>query len=558
MIRSTRAARVAVLAAVLLAGSACSSKDDPAATPTTQAPAVTTETEATTAAAATEVTDATDSTEATDATEPTDTTPATAAETTVPEAPRGGTVTMVAAAAPASLDPAASLWGPTAPFYEAVYDTLLRMNPDGTVQPWLATAFEYDDAHTTLTLTLRDDVTFTDGSALTADVVVQNLQRFKDGAATNAPKLAGITAIDAPDDATVVITLAAPDPALLSALAQDAGLVASGQALANPDLATAPVGSGPYVLDTGATVIGSTYTYNKNSDYWNPDAQYLDSIVIRATADPISIINAAKAGEIDLSQVPSADARTEMEGAGWTVEEVKQGGFNGLMLFDRGGTIAAPLADVRVRQAINYALDRDALVEVMGNGGGAATTQVFPEYGQAFDAALDDAYPYDPEKAKELLAEAGYPDGFSITMPDLGLRDTFVFIEQMLGDVGITIDWEATQLADSIGQIMTGKYAMTFFALGAPTDWETVQQVIAPTASFNPFKSEDPELDALIEQLRLGDGDAARAINEYIVEQAWFAPVLAGTSIVGHGPRITLVNPTTQVLPSIYDIRVTA
>ena len=187
----------------------------------------------------------------------------------------GGTLTLGAIAAPTTFDPAGSEWGNRAPFYQAVYDTLLLATAEGEIEPFLAEAWEYDETNTVLTLTIRDDVEFTDGSKLTADVVKQNLERFKSGTSPDAGYFAGISSIEAPDETTVVITLAAPDPAMLNYLTRDPGLVASAETFADAEsLATDPVGSGPYVLDTAATVTGTSYTYTKNPDYWNPDLQY--------------------------------------------------------------------------------------------------------------------------------------------------------------------------------------------------------------------------------------------------------------------------------------------
>ncbi|MFZ1488687.1 MAG: ABC transporter substrate-binding protein [Ilumatobacteraceae bacterium] len=450
------------------------------------------------------------------------------------------------------------MWGPISAYYEAVYDTILRVGPGGTIIPWLASDYSYDDARTTLTLTLRDDVTFTDGSSLTSEVVATNLQRFKDGTASTAVKLAGVTGIETPDPSTVVITLAAPDPGFLTAIAQEAGLVASGDALNDPpSLATNPIGSGPYMLDTGATVIGSNYVYKKNPNYWNPDAQYWDSIVMRTGIDPIAAGNAMKAGEVDVSQL-NLDLEKIADEAGWTVEEVNTGGFQGLMLFDRGGQLNPALGDVRVRQAINYALDRSTLIEAM-NTLGAPTVQIMPMNGVFYDEAIEDTYPFDPDKARQLLADAGYADGVTISMPDLGQRDSWVFLDQMLADVGITIDWKESTVDQSIGDIVSAKYAAVYFALGGPTAWDTVQQVVSPTAAFNPFKTQDSEIDALIQQMQTGDEDeqvdAGKQINEFVVDNAWFAPVAASFSLVGSGPTVRLAEPTVQTYPSIYDIR---
>ena len=177
----------------------------------------------------------------------------------------GGTLTLGAIIAPTTFDPAGSEWGNRSPFYQAVYDTLLLATPAGTIEPWLATEWAYNDDNTVLTLTLRDDVTFTDGSTLTGDVVVKNLQRFKDGTSPDAGYFAGVSSFEAPDDTTVVITLSAPDPAMLNYLTRDPGLVGAEASLDSADIATNPVGSGPYVLDTAATVTGTTLLVHRRT-----------------------------------------------------------------------------------------------------------------------------------------------------------------------------------------------------------------------------------------------------------------------------------------------------
>ena len=479
-------------------------------------------------------------------------------ETEPTDVKRGGEVTLVAVAAPGSLDPAAATMGPLAPYFEAVYDTLLRVDADGELQPWLATEWAYNDDRTELTLSLRDDVQFTDGSALDAETVVANLERFKDGTASNASRLAGVTSIEASDDATVVITLALPDPNFTLYLASEAGLVASGEALSDPDLATNPIGSGAYVLDTEGTVIGSSYHYTANPDYWNPDVQYFDELTVTTFADPAAIVSAISAGEVDVVQLPK-EGVDPAEAAGWTVDQIQPGGFAGLMLFDRDGQLSEPLGKVEVRQAINYALDRPALITALNNGIGEPTTQVFPSAGGAYDGALDEAYPYDPEKAKELLADAGYPDGVKLNLPDFGNRDNYAILEQMLAEAGITISWTEAQLQNSITDILSQKFSAVYFALGEPTDWGTIEQIISPEAAFNPFHTQDPALDELILSVQTGDeetqAEAAREINEYIVENAWFAPIQGSFSLIGSSPDVTVTVPTLTTYPSIFDIQ---
>ena len=118
------------------------------------------------------------------------------------------------------------------------------------------------------------------------------------------------------------------------------------------------------------------------------------------------------------------------------------------MLMDRAGTMNPALGKVEVRQAINYAIDRDAMLKAVAQGHGTVTGQIFPETSPGYDPALDDDYPYDPDKAKQLLAEAGYPDGFTLddaAAPGRYARRSYDLVKQYLGDVGITVNY--TELA---------------------------------------------------------------------------------------------------------------
>lgn len=472
----------------------------------------------------------------------------------------GGTLTLGAILAPTTLDPAGAEWGNRSPFYQSVFDTLLLATPEGTIEPWLATEWAYNEDNTVLTLTLRDDVTFTDDSKLTGQVVVDNLQRFKDGTSPDAGYLAGIVSLEAPDDTTVVITLGAPDPAFLNYLTRDPGLVASGESLDSPDIATTPVGSGPYALDTAATVTGTSYVYTKNEDYWNPDVQHYDGVVINVLTDPTAALNAIKAGEANGVKLANNDALTEVEAAGWTVN-ANELDFQGLLLLDRAGTMAPELADVKVRQAINYAFDRPALLSALQFDHGTVTTQVFPASSAAYDPELDEYYTYDPEKAKELLAEAGLEDGFTISMPSVSVlsASTYTLVQQQLADIGITVEYTDVPIGNFIADLLAPKYPASFMALEQNPDWQLIQFMIAPTAVFNPFKYQDPQVDEYMEQIQFGDeatqDEVAGELNKYIVEQAWFAPFYRVQGSVATDANTTVEMLPTNAYPAIYDFQ---
>ncbi len=157
----------------------------------------------------------------------------------------GAQLTLGAIAAPTSYDIGAGAeYGNRSPFFQAVFDTILQKNAQGEIEPWLATKWEYNADNTVLTLTLRDDVTFSDGTKLDADAVVASLERFRDGTSPQAATLAGKT-FAAPDATTVTITQTAPDPSLINLLSIAPGLVEAPSSFDNPDVSTNPVGSGP-------------------------------------------------------------------------------------------------------------------------------------------------------------------------------------------------------------------------------------------------------------------------------------------------------------------------
>jgi peptide/nickel transport system substrate-binding protein len=457
-----------------------------------------------------------------------------------------------------SFDTAQAEWGNRALYYQAVYDTLLLATADG-IEPFLASEFSYNDDNTVLTLTIRDDVTFTDGTELTADVVKQNLEYFKNGGGPYASDLLNVATIEAPDDTTVVLELSAPDPALLTYLSHEAGLMASPAMFGAADAATNPIGSGPYILDTAATVTGTSYVYTRNPDYWNPDLQHYDTVTMRALSDPTAAVNAIKAGEVNAARLADNNNVDEIEAAGWTILP-NELDFQGLLLLDRAGEMNPALADVRVRQALNYAFDREGLLEALQHGYGSVTTQVFKESSAAYDPALDEAYPYDPEQAKALLAEAGYADGLTIDMPSTAVLGaaSFTLIEQQLADVGVTVNYTDTPPEDYIAAIIGPKYPAAYMALQEDADWQLIQFMLSRTASWNPFAYGDETTDALITEIQMGDEATQEAkaaeLNAYIVEQAWFAPFFRVESGYAVDTETNVTIMPTNAVPSIFDI----
>lgn len=452
-----------------------------------------------------------------------------------------------------SFDPAMSHVGHYMQYYQPAYDTLVLKTPDGELEPMLATDWAYDDSKTELTINLRTDVTFTDGAKFDAAAVKANIDHFKTANGPQGSTAASITEVKVVDDDTAAIVLSAPDPAIEGYLAASLGFMGSPAALNTEEIKSAPVGSGPYTLDKSATVVGSQYTYTKNPDYWNKDLQKFDKIVIKPMPELTARVNALVSGQVNAALLdPKTGSQAESAGLEELMNPVD---VQGLFLFDRGGQQVPELKDPRVRQAINHAIDRDSMLEAIQLGNGTVTSQMAGINNVAYDESLDSYYKYDPAKARELLAEAGAADGFSLKIPTSPGTDPTVYaaITQQLGEVGITVEQVSVPANDYRNDILAAKYPIAFYAVFQGDAWVAINHHIGPNAAFNPLKYTDETSAALIARVQQGDDEAAKELNRYITEQAWFAPFYRVDQQYYFDETVTVENQVQQAVPSIYN-----
>lgn len=469
----------------------------------------------------------------------------------------GGTLKLGTTVAPETFDPSQAIWAGRAPYLQSVYDTLIRINPDGTLAPMLATKWEYNSAKTQLTLTIRKGIHFTDGSTLTSEVVAENLRRFQsNNTGPDRGALAVAKKITTPDSSTVVLTLESPNPDLVFDLGQDAGLVASGKSLTAKNLATNPVGSGPYLLDTATTVTGSEYVFTKNPDYWDKSLQHYSKIEMFVYSAPSATLNALKSGAINAVAITDFTSVPQVKAAGWKINIGPGNESMGVLLLDREGTLTKPIGNVDVRRAINMSLDRDALLKVVARGFGTVIEQPLPSTSTGFNKSLNSTYPYDPTKAKQLLAKAGYPNGFTLQMPQTSANlgpSFFNLIAQELKNIGITVQYtNYATWGDYATAMFAPKYSVDLTPVPLTSDWQFTQSFISPTGGLNPFHSSDPALNALTAKIGTGDTSAAKQLNEKIVNQAWFAPIYVPDNIIATDPHTNVVMPSSTVVPGIY------
>ncbi len=468
------------------------------------------------------------------------------------EAAGSHTLTLAAAADIQSFDPLKTGAGNALQYLQPIYDSLTRINNDQTVGPSLAAAFEYTDpAKKVLKLTLREGVTFSDGTPLDAEAVRQNLTRDIKG--PNAIVLAAIDKVTAAGPNVVQIDLKTADPALLYNLGLNAGMMVSPKVFADPN--ADPVGIGAYTLDRGQTTQGDHYTYVRNPKYHDAKAYPYEKIVIKSIPDTNARVAAIRTGQADAG-TGTAAVISQAEGAGLTVSQ-QPGQVAGMWLVDREGKLAPELKDVRVRQAINHAIDAEGIRKSINGGLGARTTQMFYPGSPAYDPALDNTYPHDPAKAKQLLAEAGYPNGFALKLPseNVYLPALYPVLSQQLAAVGITAEYTPVAANQLSQQYFSGQYPAFMYMWGTSQNWVDASLLLSKDSPVNPFHVADPKVADLLARIAPADGEQQTALykelNRYVVEQAWFAPLYQAGSVYLSGPKVKVTLQQGMAVPAI-------
>ena len=388
-----------------------------------------------------------------------------------------------------------------------MYDTLIHYSKDGQLQPWLATSWEFTDP-TTLELKLRDDVTFTDGAKFDADAVKANFQYAIDHKANMSDQvfLANIASMNVVDPTTIDLTLTQPNPALRTISVRHRG---TWRARRRWRLLTASSRSrsvGAVRARHRCQPAAYNYVFTANPDYWaaDQDAFPYDKVTLSVITDPTAAKNAASTGEVDALVVQPG---TEISGFKQVTSlSGDQAGMTGAWL-DMTGTTTKALGDVRVRQALNYAIDRVKLGQAAYQDTAIAVPGVpVPEGDAAYTDELGALYPYDPAKAKQLLADAGYADGFEMTLISLPPADQFAqAIAGQLKEVGVTVNVE-THSADLVQAVQSGTRSAGLVLQRLTGDaGQDLANSFDPNTFFNVHHGSAPEVTALLQQAALGE-----------------------------------------------------
>ena len=371
---------------------------------------------------------------------------------------------------PPHLDPTA---GAAAAIDEVVYanlfQSLTRINENGEVEPGLAERWEISDDGLRYVFHLREGVRFHDGSVFDADDVVFTLDRARAEDSTNAQKrfFEPIEAVTTEGPQQVVVTLRSADGLFLFNMGSgDASIVAPETAASNQ---TNPVGTGPYRFDR--RIEGDRVELVRHADHVGPDEASFERIVFRFIGDPAAQVAAVLSGDVDAfpnMAAPEALSRFEADARYAVVIGTTEG--ETLMAVNHR---RPPFDDMRVRLALQHAIDRRAVVDGAMFGFGTPIGSHFAPHHPAY-TDLTGRVPYDPDRARALLAEAGYADGFETTLllpPPSYARRSGEIIQAMLAEVGVRTSLEPVEWAQWLEQAFRGfDYDMTIVSHTEPLD----------------------------------------------------------------------------------------
>lgn len=410
----------------------------------------------------------------------------------------------------------------------AIHRGLVNYGIDGQISPELAESYEISPDATEYVFHLRD-AKFHDGSPVTAADVKASFERVlnPNGKGSFRNELSIISAIETPDDKTVKLVLSTPSVALLGYLALPESVIVPAAWLAeNADSPTAaPVGAGPFVFDGWTR--GREIVLTKFDDYYKEGKPDLDALHFVFYPDENTRVNALKSGDVDIiDYVPAKDAADLAAGP-----DTKLLSTNGPFMGLQFNTSFEPFSKPEVRQAIAYAVDRSVIINTAFNGIGEPIWGIaIPQGYMGYSAEKENYFSHDVEKAKALMAEAGYPDGFEARLlassQYIFHQNTAVALQSELAKIGIKVTLDLPDWATRMAKASTADYDFTVLgSLGeiADPDWLTNYfyggDKLVRTNNSPYF--DDPEIDALLDKGRATVDPAERAkIYDAFVDRA--------------------------------------
>jgi peptide/nickel transport system substrate-binding protein len=384
----------------------------------------------------------------------------------------GGTFRLIIEAGPPSIGWPQGLSGPSDETTQVFCEGLLKGDAQGNYKPWLAESYEIAPDHSSITFKIRKGVKFHDGTDFNAQAAKWNLDWVLKPGPRMLPPM--VKSIDLVDDYTIRVNVSPYTNTILYYLADYNYMVSPTAYEKNGQdwMMTHPVGTGPFIFESFQRDVRTVGV--KNPNYWVKGLPYLDKIEILYVTDYMTRKAAMQAGEADATRTEFGKEAAEMKDIGLNVKTLCNAviGF-----YPNSADPNSPFSKQKVREAVEYAVDREAIAKGLGYGMWQAPYQIAPRGSSTYDPNSVTSRKYNPEKAKQLLAEAGYPNGFQtkfFVSPITGVnRDATTAIQADLGKAGIKVDVEYPEFSKFV-TVMNGG------------TWEGLMiQPIAAYANFN-------------------------------------------------------------------------
>jgi peptide/nickel transport system substrate-binding protein len=424
------------------------------------------------------------------------------------------------------------------------FDHLFSVGDDGKYHPRLALSWDTSADGKAITFKLRQGVTFHDGTPFNAQAVKANLDNL---IPPNAKILSGITSVDVVDDYTVKLNLPTYNNLILFHIASNPAtyMYSPGALKKNgADWATThPVGTGPFILKDYQP--NTSLTLVKNLNYWQKGLPYLDGIDITQVPDPMTQMITLKAGQAHAIYDATTTAAAQVRDEGYPVQMAPGSVF--AINFDTKNS--EMFSKHQVREAMEYAIDKEAICSGPGQGLYTEVYQILPNTSPDYNPGCPPRK-YDPAKAKKLLAEAGYPNGFSfkIFVQDTVWKDGFVAIQSYLDAVGIKMEINylnvsAFNLIRAGGKIEKSAAALHTYPTSSNTLF-ILDSLWRSDSVFYPYIVKPAGIDKLIDQAKLTrDPAAITKINQQILKLIYDDVTVIP---VWQNPRIAIVDKSVQ------------
>lgn len=520
-----------------------------------------------------------------------------AGDATSGEHATGGTLAYLEPQAWTTLYPPAAGFYPNGAIVNNITDRLLYQDPDTLeLEPWIATALPEVNADATeYTFTIRDDVSYSDGTPLTAQNVVDNIELYATGdparALTPSEAINNFDRGEVIDEHTVKFFFSAPSPGFAQAVSTiNSGLVAD-QTLAldsegfGPGSATQVVGSGPFVVTDEA--IGAKTELTVREDYdWAPEGAahdgraYLDGVTLTVAGENSVRVGTVVAGQADIArQIPAPD-EPQFAAGGLSLLAASTNGVTNSLNFRFTNPL---LADVRVRQALIAGIDREAIVETLFTDSYPLATGVLAQTALGY-TDTSEYYEYDPKRAAALLAEAGWEKGadgileqggerlsltFNEAMPQPRSKDVITLVQEQLGELGIEVHLFSGDYAAQTAASLDADTIQVYHSMVGRADYDVLKSQFFSTNRNTLLNydtaaetSADAELESLLAEIASAPTAEARAAasaaaQRHLAEQAYVLPLFEEPQVYGLSGQVSGFFTESVGRPSFYSTSVT-